>query len=164
MEIFKEEFEGSNLMFTDEFKNSNISIAEFLNNPKYYKIMWRSNAQICLKIDKCDDEYYAFACVLDSINGKWIVLSRGVGETLYDSLINLNGLKDAKKINEKCADELEYYFETNEVYSVTFLNSEKKNKISSNVSFVKGVKVNVEEIYGITDKMVEEFNINKRIK
>lgn len=162
MEILKEELENKNLMFTDSFKSTSMSISEFLSNPQYYKIMFRSNTKICVKLEKDDDEYFSFAGVFDSAEDKWVLLAYAVGESLWDSLVNLNGLKDIDKIDKKTLDNLQDLFDCNAVGIVSFFNSEKENKITAKVGFAVKSDHSERIAKGLVDKMVDDFNKSKR--
>lgn len=130
MEIFKEDFEKSNLMFAEQFMVSTLSIIELLSNPQYYKIMLRSNTRICVRTIKEGNAYIAMSNVLDSRTGGRISLDYKVSDNLYKAIMQLNGLKDENKFDRKIIDEIQKYYECGDVDVIDICNSERVNKIS----------------------------------
>ena len=162
MEIFKEDFEKSNLMFTDNFKNSSISIVEFLSNPNYYKIMLRSNTTVCLRIRKEGKAYIVMANVLDTRTGGWINLDYKINDSLYRAIIELNGLKNENRIDKGIIDELQRYYENKDIEGIDLYNSQKENKISARIH-LKAESDNKETITKLVGEMVSKLTIiNKK--
>lgn len=161
MEIFKEDFEKSNLMFTDDFKVSSMSIVEFLSNPNYYKIMLRSNTRVCLRIRKNGDAYIAMACVLDTRTGGWISLDYKVNDNLYKAIMDLNGLKDESKIDKKIIEKLQKYYEDGDIKDIDIFNSEKENKISARMR-LNDESASKENINTLVNELISKLTVKDK--